>query len=80
MKYVIYTDPGHAWLRVPLSEVIKLQEKGLQISSFSYRNSKYAFLEEDCDMPRYFKFIGENAPEYQEIYHENSPVRYMERL
>lgn len=50
MKYTYFTDPGHGWLKVPLEE---LKALGIadKISSFSYTNGVYAYLEEDCDMP-----------------------------
>ena len=38
------SDPGHAWMRVPLESV-----KGLTISGYSYRDDRYAYLEEDDD-------------------------------
>jgi hypothetical protein len=45
-------DPGHGWLRVPLTEIVAL---GLetQISLYSYIQGQYAYLEEDCDCPLY---------------------------
>ena len=42
------SDPGHAWLRVP----IKLLEDwniDILISEYSYRTKEFAYLEEDCD-------------------------------
>ena len=42
------SDPGHAWLRVP----IKLLEDwniDILISEYSYRTRAMAYLEEDCD-------------------------------
>lgn len=59
-SYVFYTDPGHGWLRVPHSHIKKL---GLEymITSFSYRNSTYAYLEEDSDMPLFTKTAQERG-------------------
>lgn len=47
-------DPGHGWLLVPLAEIVAL---GLetQISVYSYIEGQYAYLEEDCDCPRYLE-------------------------
>jgi len=42
------SDPGHAWLRVP----VKLLEDwniDVLISGYSYRTREMAYLEEDCD-------------------------------
>lgn len=47
-------DPGHGWLRVPLADIVAL---GLeeQITPYSYIQGHYAYLEEDCDCPRYLE-------------------------
>lgn len=49
MKYILHSDPGHAWLEVSKAEIRELKI-GRLISSFSYANRFNAFLEEDCDM------------------------------
>ena len=46
--YIFFNDAGHAWLRVPIAELIGLSIAD-QISACSYINGKYAYLEEDCD-------------------------------
>lgn len=51
-----YADPGHAWLRVPLSELERLDIAD-QISHYSYMNGEYAYLEEDCDAGIYIKAL-----------------------
>lgn len=50
--YSFYSDCGHGWLKVPLKD---LSELGLfkSISSYSYINGGYAFLEEDCDLSKF---------------------------
>lgn len=63
LKYITrrkYADPMHAWLKVPYRE---LEELGIiaKISSFSYRDGNYVYLEEDCDMPLYIKAIKESG-------------------
>lgn len=54
-----YNDPGHGWLRVPMQEVINAGVAG-QISTCSYmsRGGQVAYLEEDCDAPRFLAAIG----------------------
>lgn len=46
--FTFYCDPGHAWLKVPLT---LLEDLGLtgKISRFSYRSARFGYLEEDCD-------------------------------
>jgi len=45
---VYMTDPAHGWLRVPLAMIA-----GEKYSEYSYYNNRYAYLEEDCDMPKF---------------------------
>ncbi len=77
--YTFYSDPGHAWLAVPLQEFI---DSGAEVSSFSHVCTKrdMAFLEEDIDAYRFMKakgLIGEDGAmhlgaEIKES-HSNSP-------
>ena len=48
-RYRFYSDAGHGWLRVKLAELDALGIRD-DISAFSYADSVYAYLEEDCDM------------------------------
>lgn len=50
MALTFFSDSGHGWLRVPLSE---LRGLSIDISDCSYRDKQYAYLEEDCDAPAY---------------------------
>jgi hypothetical protein len=75
MRYI--QDPGHGWLEVPMSE---LRRVGVHkdITPYSYRNGKTAFLEEDCDMPAYLRALtarGEQRPVIEEVYEEETPIR-----
>ena len=47
MNYLFYEDGGHGWLRIPKLKADKL---GLPFTPFSYNDSKWVYLEEDCDM------------------------------
>ena len=53
---IIYLDPGHGWLRVPLADIVYL---GLEtaFSSCSFLDDRYAYLEEDVDAPRYLSAV-----------------------
>jgi hypothetical protein len=48
--YPFFTDPGHGWLRVPRKrlETLRIAHK---ITSYSYQNNAFVYLEEDCDAP-----------------------------
>ena len=57
MTYQFISDSGHGWLKVRHSE---LKELGIQdkISSYSYSNGVWAYLEEDCDVDVLINAIG----------------------
>lgn len=50
MTFTLFSDSGHGWLRVPLSELRGLP---VNISTYSYRDTRFAYLEEDCDAPAF---------------------------
>lgn len=53
-KFNFYEDPGHGWLKVPLTLLKELQiEK--DISYFSYYRKGHVYLEEDSDL---LKFVN----------------------
>jgi len=54
MKKVFHSDAGHGWLAVKLNE-LKMLGIEHDISNFSYVKGKTAYLEEDCDAPRFIK-------------------------
>lgn len=60
-----HCDDGHGWLRVPL----ELVPDGLNISEYSYRDSEFAYLEEDCD-----------AGTWIESWQAGSPIDNLDRL
>ena len=65
-QFKFFSDPGHAWLEVPMADVRKLGlEK--QISRYSYRHmiggTEWAYLEEDDDAGKFIRAYGENAIE-----------------
>jgi len=51
-EYTYHQDPGHGWIEVPLSEVVRL---GLNPSRYSYRNAESVYLEEDADASQWAK-------------------------
>lgn len=48
MNIIHYCDPGHGWMKVRKSLLVKLEIAHL-ISSYSYERKEMAYLEEDCD-------------------------------
>jgi hypothetical protein len=64
------SDPGHGWLKVPLVEIAALSIEG-EVSPYSFIEGQYAYLEEDCDCPRYLDARsgqGYSRPEITEQY------------
>ena len=55
----LISDPGHGWLRVPLVDIARLGVEQT-ISSFSFIDGHYAYLEEDCDAARYLAALREH--------------------
>ena len=71
-KIVFISDPGHGWLKVPLSELDTLDIRE-QISEYSFLDSQFAYLEEDSDASVYLnarKAKGFNDPIFDEQYIE----------
>lgn len=54
MKKVYHSDPSHGWLAVKIEE-LKMLGIETEISNFSRIKGKTAYLEEDCDMPKFIK-------------------------
>ena len=81
-KYQLFEDPGHAWLQVTKKELQDLNIAG-KITSYSYMDKKYAYLEEDCDLTTFldakFKFEEEKKNFCNccitAVYQESSKVR-----
>jgi hypothetical protein len=69
-------DPGHGWLRVPLTDIALLELED-QITPYSYIEGQYAYLEEDCDCSRYLaaRAAHSGKPDQPEITDE-----YVERF
>ena len=52
--YTFFSDPGHAWLKVPRSEIHDLGIRST-ISHCSYQKGVFVYLEEDCDATKFIK-------------------------
>ena len=78
-----HEDGGHGWLQVPHG-LIKSLGIGKEISSYSYKDKNFAYLEEDDDLSKFFRALG--IPAGSELgkcfwskcptdYKEDSPIR-----
>lgn len=77
MTYKVIIDAGHSWLRVPLAEI-----EGLLFSDYSYADNKFAYLEEDCDAPKFMEAKSLSHEDTKGEYHDNGTcfVRNLGRL
>ena len=48
--YKYYSDPGHGWLAVKVSDLTKVGLYPANITAYSYHRGGTVYLEEDCDM------------------------------
>lgn len=64
IKITVFSDPGHAWGRVKKALLSQLNIDN-QISLFSYKKGKWAYLEEDCDLPRLIQALESNGLDFQ---------------
>lgn len=46
----LVSDPGHSWLKVPLTELNRLNIPVSSLTNYSYHRNGMAYLEEDQDM------------------------------
>jgi hypothetical protein len=67
--YRFINDPGHGWLEVPTAELITLGIADT-ISSCSYqsRDRRMAYLEEDCDAPRFDHAMASAGITWEHVY------------
>lgn len=68
MKIHIYSDPGHAWAKVP-HKTLNLYRVQHKISSCSYQRGDYAYLEEDCDLNLFVQAVKDHGESVSFIEH-----------
>jgi hypothetical protein len=77
MKIQVYSDPGHGWAKVPMTQI---KNWGLtdRISPYSYLSpcGKFAYLEEDDDLSLLLHRLGQLniKPEIQEHHTDSESV------
>ena len=79
MKLFYRYDAGHGWLQVPLG----LMGYSSDVSDFSYHDSTFAYLEEDCDMQSFLKCLNDHGiyPDIRDIDDgDNSDIRMCSRI
>ncbi len=75
-------DAAHAWLKVPIQLMTEGRKNQLAAltSSHSFRDDTHAYLEEDCDAPRFIRHYGIDAKAVREVKDgETSPIRQKTR-
>lgn len=73
-QYEFISDPGHGWLKVPVEALrdLNLMDK---VSSFSYLEGSYAYLEEDLDMPMFMEASGAVSTRFHSRHEDVTPIR-----
>lgn len=80
--FTLYSDPGHAWLKVPFTSLTPLSLTLEDFSSCSYLKKGHIYLEEDDDMPKFVnalpftpRAVARHANNRSRIrdYHPNTP-------
>ena len=66
------TDPGHAWLRVPIGDYAA---SGIQASSSSYIDADYVYLEEDADAALYLDMVQTPEQSFREIHFDSTHTK-----
>lgn len=80
LKLKYYTDPGHGWVAVKKTLLVKLGIAD-KISVYSYMKGKTAYLEEDDDASKLVDMLKSSGIAYElvEKYSDRSPIRSYER-
>ena len=56
LELTLFNDPGHAWLQVPRKIMRNVYvSQPFDISSYSYWDGGFFYLEEDVDMPAFLE-------------------------
>ena len=71
------TDPGHAWLRVPIGDYAA---SGIQASSCSYIDAEYVYLEEDADAGLYLDAVQIPEQSFREIHFDSVHMKGNPRI
>jgi hypothetical protein len=65
MILTYYNDPGHGWVKIERSIAQDLMGESFnRISSFSYQNGNYIYLEEDCDAGLLIRSLKDRGVSY----------------
>jgi hypothetical protein len=76
-SYIFHIDPGHAWLEVPLQEIVDLGLKD-KITPYSYAAGDKAYLEEDLDAGTFLemrKRMNKSFEIHDRFFDGESPIR-----
>lgn len=83
--FKFYTDPGHGWLAVKITDLAKIGMSINDFSAYSYRRGGTVYLEEDCDAPlfsekwsKYFNLT--KFPHVVKYCEKNHPIRSYDRI
>lgn len=82
-KFTFFSDPGHGWLKVNISDLPMVGLKLSDVTRYSYQHGDNLYLEEDCDA---FRFIKAYETKFGKIIYKEktcngrSRIRNFERI
>ena len=65
--YRFISTPSHGYLIVPMEQIRNLEKDGLKFSNCSYQSGGQAWLEEDCDAPKFIERCKLGRDDIEEI-------------
>lgn len=77
MKFNLYSDPGHAWCKVPIELLMELGIH-IHISKYSYKLGQHAYLEEDRDLSVFMDAMKKSGKSV--TFHEHRPTKNDSRI
>ena len=63
LTFEVYSDPGHAWIKVSKKHLTKFFGHAWRKSftCFSYERGEFTYLEEDCDAASFINKLNESG-------------------
>ena len=73
-------DSGHAWLQVHRETLEDFNLESGDFSEFSYADSHYLYLEEDCDATGFMKAAGVTSDHFADVHVERDITLKLEPM
>lgn len=76
-KFEVFTDPGHAWIKVPKKYLVTLigDDWRKEFTHFSYERADFVYLEEDEDTATFLRYLKDKSIQPELDYKEHKTDR-----